>query len=88
MINREYKWIYKEVYIEVIIKNDSQKLRLDVLKLIKYNAILGMLWLHKKNSQINWINKELYATKNIYNVSEQLKKAYQSISLEIMRYCY
>ncbi len=23
MINREYKWIYKEVYIEVIIKNDS-----------------------------------------------------------------
>ncbi len=50
MINREYKWIYKEVYIEVIIKNDSQKLRLDVLKSVKYDTILEMLWLHKKNS--------------------------------------
>ncbi len=50
MINREYKWIYEEVYIEVIIKNDSQKLRLDVLKSVKYDAILRMLWLHKKNS--------------------------------------
>ena len=50
MINKEYKWIHKEIYIEVIIKNDSQKLRLDVLKLVKYNAILRMLWLHKKNS--------------------------------------
>jgi len=53
MINREYEWIYKEVYIEVIIKNDSQKLRLDVLKSVKYDAILEMLWLHKKNLQIN-----------------------------------
>ncbi len=75
MINREYKWIYKEVYIKVIIKNDSQKLRLDVLKLVKYDAILEMPWLHKKNSQINWINKELYATENAYDVSEQLKKS-------------
>ena len=49
MINREYKWIYKEVYIEAIIKNDLQKLRLDVFKLIKYDTILKMLWLHKKN---------------------------------------
>jgi len=68
MINREYKWIYKEVYIEVIIKNDLQKLRLDVFKLIKYNIMLEMLWLHKKNLQINWINKELYVTENTYNV--------------------
>jgi len=75
MINREYKWIYKEVYIEVIIRNDSQKLRLDVLKSVKYDAILEMFWLHKKNLQINWINKELYATENTYDVSEQLKKS-------------
>ncbi len=75
MINEEYKWIYKEVYIEVIIKNDSQKLRLDVLKSVKYNAILEMLWLHKKNSWINWINKELYATENAYDVFKQLKKS-------------
>jgi len=70
MINEEYEWIHKEVHIEVIIKNDSQKLRLDVLKLVKYDAILEMFWLHKKNSQINWINKELYATENTYDVSE------------------
>ncbi len=75
MVNREYKWIYEEVYIKVIIKNDSQKLRLDVLKSAKYDAILEMPWLHKKNSQINWINKELYATENTYDVSEQLKKS-------------
>jgi len=70
MINEEYEWIYKEVYIKVIIKNDSQKLRLDVLKLVKYDAILEMPWLCKKNLQINWINKELYVTENAYNVSE------------------
>ncbi len=74
MINREYKWIYKEVYIEVIIKNDLQKLKLDVLKSIKYNTILEMLWLHKKNLWINWINKELYVTENAYNVFKQLEK--------------
>jgi len=43
MINREYEWIYKEVYIEVIIKNDLQKLKLNVLKSVKYDAILEML---------------------------------------------
>ncbi len=74
MINKEYKWIHKEIYIEVIIKNDSQKLRLDVLKSVKYDTILEMSWLCKKNSQINWINKELYVTENVYDVSEQLKK--------------
>ncbi len=87
MINREYKWIYKEVYIKVIIKNDSQKLRLDVLKSVKYDIILKMLWLCKKNSQINWINKELYATKNAYNVFKQLKKSlseYKSWDYEIL----
>ncbi len=75
MINEEYKWIHKEVYIKVIIRNNSQKLRLDVLKSVKYDTILEMLWLHKKNSQINWINKELYVTENAYDVSEQLKKS-------------
>ena len=43
MINREFKWICKEVYIKVIILNDLQKLTLNVLKLIKYDAILKML---------------------------------------------
>ncbi len=75
MINREYEWIYKEVYIEVIIKNNSQKLRLDVLKSVKYDTILEMLWLHKKNLQINWINKEFYVTENTYDVFKQLKKS-------------
>ena len=75
MINEEYEWIHKEVHIEVIIRNNSQKLRLDVLKSVKYDAILEMLWLHKKNLQINWINKEFYATENIYDVFKQLKKS-------------
>jgi len=87
MVNREYKWIYKEVYIEVIIRNDSQKLRLDVLKSVKYNTILEMSWLHKKNSQIDWINKELYVTKNAYDVSKQSEKnlsEYKSWDHEIL----
>ncbi len=87
MINREYKWIYKKVYIKVIIKNDSQKLKLDVFKSVKYDAILKIFWLHKKNLQINWINKEFYATKNAYNVFKQLKKSlseYKSWDYEIL----
>ena len=75
MVNREYKWIYKEVYIEAIIKNDLQKLKLNVFKSVKYNTILGMLWLHKKNLWINWINKKLYVIKNTYNISEQSEKS-------------
>ncbi len=87
MVNREYEWIYEEVYIKVIIKNDSQKLRLNVLKLVKYDVILEMLWLCKKNLQINWINKELYVTENVYNVSEQSEKnlsEYKSWDHEIL----
>ena len=42
MINEEYKWIYEEVYIEAIIKNNLQKLKLDVFKSVKYNTILEM----------------------------------------------
>ncbi len=87
MINKEYKWIHKEVHIEVIIKNDSQKLRLDVLKSVKYDAILKMFWLHKKNLQINWINKEFYVTENAYDVFKQLEKSlseYKSWDHEIL----
>jgi len=50
MINKEFKWIYKEIYIKAIILNNLQKLTLNVFKLIKYNIILKMLWLCKKNS--------------------------------------
>ncbi len=32
-----------------------------------------MLWLHKKNPRIDWISKELYITKEVYDISEQLK---------------
>ena len=86
MINEEYEWIHEEVHIEVIIRNDSQKLRLDILKSVKYDTILEMLWLCKKNSQINWINKELYVTENAYDVSEQSEKSlseYKSWNHEI-----
>ncbi len=33
-----------------------------------------MLWLHKKNSQIDWINKELYVMKNTYKIFKQSEK--------------
>ena len=70
MINREYKWIYKEIYIEAIIKNDLQKLKLNVFKSVKYDVILKISWLHKKNLWIDWINKELYVIENTYNIFE------------------
>ena len=75
IINREFKWIYKKVYIEAIILNDSQKLILNVFKLIKYDVILKMLWLCKKNSWINWINRELYVIKNTYKIFKQSEKS-------------
>ena len=53
MINEESEWITDQVHIEVMILKDSQKLTFDVLKLIKYNIILEMLWLYKKNLRIN-----------------------------------
>jgi len=75
MANGEYEWIHEEVHIEAIIRNDPQELRLDVLKSAKYDAILGMPWLREKNPQIDWINKELYATEDAYDVPEQPEKS-------------
>ncbi len=62
MVNRESEWITDQVHIKAIILGDSQELTFDVLNLIKYDAILGMPWLRKKNPRIDWISKELYAT--------------------------
>ncbi len=74
MINREFKWICKEIYIEIIILNNLQKLTLNVFKSVKYDVILEMLWLHKKNIWIDWINKKLYITKNVYKIFKQSEK--------------
>jgi len=71
MINREFKWITEQVHIKVIILKDSQKLMFDVLNSIKYDVILEMPWLHKKNSRIDWISKELYIMIDVYEISEQ-----------------
>jgi len=71
MINREFKWITEQVHIKVIILKDSQKLMFDVLNSIKYDIILKMPWLHKKNSRIDWISKELYIMIDVYEISEQ-----------------
>jgi len=43
----------------------------DVLNSIKYDVILRMLWLRKKNSRINWISKELYIMIDVYEIPEQ-----------------
>jgi len=71
IINEESEWITKQVHIEVMILKDSQKLMFDVLNSIKYDIILRMLWLCKKNLRINWISKELYVTVNVYEIFKQ-----------------
>jgi len=71
MINEESEWITDQVHIKAIILEDSQKLMFDVLNLIKYDIILKMLWLRKRNSRIDWISKELYITVNVYEILKQ-----------------
>ncbi len=71
MINEESEQITNQVHIEVIILEDSQELMFDVLNLIKYDVILKMPWLRKKNSRIDWISKELYTTMNVYEIFKQ-----------------
>jgi len=73
IINEESEWITEQVHIEVIILKDSQKLMFDVLNSIKYDIILKMLWLHKKNLRIDWISKELYVTVDVYEIFKQSK---------------
>jgi len=71
MVNEEFKWITDQVHIKAIILEDSQKLTFDVLNLIKYDAILEMPWLRKKNSRIDWISKELYTMTDVYEILKQ-----------------
>jgi len=71
MINEEFKWITDQVHIKVMILEDSQELMFDVLNLIKYDIILKMPWLHKKNSRIDWISKELYVMIDVYEILKQ-----------------
>jgi len=71
MINRESEWITNQVHIEATILEDSQELTFDVLKLIKYDVILEMLWLRKRNSRIDWISKELYIMIDVYEILKQ-----------------
>jgi len=71
MVNREFKWITDQVHIKAIILEDSQELTFDVLNLIKYDVILEMPWLRKKNSRIDWISKELYVMIDVYKILEQ-----------------
>ncbi len=71
MINKEFKWITNQVHIEATILKDSQELTFNVLNSIKYDVILKMFWLRKKNSRINWISKELYTMINVYEILKQ-----------------
>jgi len=71
MVNRESEWIMNQVHIEVMILEDSQELMFDVLNSIKYDAILKMPWLRKRNSRIDWISKELYVMVDAYEILKQ-----------------
>ncbi len=71
MVNEESEWITDQVHIKVMILKDSQELMFDVLNSIKYDVILKMLWLRKKNSRIDWISKELHTMINVYEILKQ-----------------
>ncbi len=71
MVNEESEWITDQVHIKVMILEDSQELTFDVLNLIKYDVILKMLWLHKKNLRIDWISKELHIMIDVYEILKQ-----------------
>jgi len=62
--------VWNYVYMKMIIKDVLQKLLFDILD-IKYDTILEMLWLHNRNSKIDWVNKKLCAIKCTYEISEQ-----------------
>jgi len=70
MMNTSSMIVQNYVHMKVIVKNVSQKLTFDILN-IKYDTILKMLWLHNRNSKINWVNKKLCTTKYTYKISEQ-----------------
>jgi len=62
--------VWNYVYMKTIIENVLQKLLFDILN-IKYDTILEMLWLHNRNSKIDWINKKLCVVECTYKISEQ-----------------
>ncbi len=71
IINEEFKWITDQVHIKAIILENPQELTFDVLNSIKYDVILKMPWLRERNSRIDWINKELYTMKDVYEILKQ-----------------
>ncbi len=71
MVNEEFEWITDQVHIEATILKDSQELTFDVLNSIKYDVILKMPWLRKRNSRIDWISKELYIMVDVYEILKQ-----------------
>jgi len=72
IMNTNSMIIWNYVHMKMIVRNVLQKLTFNILN-IKYDTILEMLWLHNRNSKINWINKKLCTIKHTYKISEQLK---------------
>jgi len=87
IINTNNIIVWNYVHIKTIIRNVLQKLLFDIFN-IKYDTILKMLWLHNKNSKINWVNKKLCAI--ISNAHMRFlnnqRCVYQNISCEITKY--
>jgi hypothetical protein len=88
MVNRESEWITNQVHIKAIILEDSQELTFDVLNLIKYDAILEMPWLRKRTQELIGSAKNYTSWQMCMRSQNNQKWAYQSISHEIMKYCY
>jgi hypothetical protein len=87
MVNKESEWITDQVHIEAIILEDSQKLTFDVLNSIKYDVILECPDYAKELK--NWLNQQrIYIMIDVYEILNNQKWAYQSISHEIIKYRY
>lgn len=55
----------------MLIYEQKETVKFNVLREFKYAALLRMFWLHEQNSQINWTTEELNFINEDYNIMKQ-----------------
>lgn len=55
----------------MLIYEQKETVKFNVLREFKYAALLRMFWLHEQNSQINWTTEELNFINEDYNIIKQ-----------------
>ena len=63
--------INTKVIVNTKMQEEAQILELDVLRCFKYCVILGLPWLRKKNSQIDWKRLEICSADANYVVESK-----------------